>query len=270
MSDYLTLSMKKFVNYMTQERLSENTISIYSKVINKLSEIDTRIYRLSNEQIQSFILESESTSAQDLKINALKKFYKVNHPKKRIKVFIRPRKAKKIIEVLSTKEVGSLLDSIKHPKQKAIISGIYYHGLRISEILKLKYTDIDKDRNVLVIREGKGMKDGLAPLHEEWLKNLKVYSMSVGHKKGYDNYIFYPYSESSIRTLLKRHARKVGITKNVNPHLLRDCYASHLLEQGYDISYIQEILRHSDIRTTRKYVHISAINISRIKLKKAS
>ena len=82
MSDYLTLSMKKFVNYMTQERLSENTISIYSKVINKLSEIDTRIYRLSNEQIQSFILESESTSAQDLKINALKKFYKVNHPKK--------------------------------------------------------------------------------------------------------------------------------------------------------------------------------------------
>lgn len=252
---------------MKQEGLSENTINQYVSYINKISEIDTRIYRLSNEQIQSFILKSDSKEGQNCKINALKKYFKVNHPERNIKVFIRPKIDKKVIEILTPEEVWRIVNSIKHTKQKAIVTGIYLHGLRISEVLKLRYQDIDRNRGLLIIRNGKGSKDRLVPLHKEWLNYLAKYSIEKGHKKGYINPIFQPYSESSIRNTIKKHCKKVGVNKRVYPHLLRDCYASHLLQSGYDISIIQEVLGHEKIETTRKYIYISAVNISDVKLK---
>jgi site-specific recombinase XerD len=253
---------------MRQEGLSKSTIGQYVDYVNKLSIIDSRLYRLTNKQIQSFILESISESSQNCKINAIKKYFHVNHPEKRIKIFVRPKKSTKIIEILTIDEVWKLIDSITHKKQKAIISGIYLHGLRISEVLKLKYSDIDKNRNLLVIRQSKGKKDRLVPLNDKWLEYLTNYALEKNHKKGYSETIFNPYSESSIRNILKEKSNKLGIAKRIYPHLLRDTYASHLLESGYDISIIQEILGHSKIETTRKYIHFSAINISKVYLKK--
>ena len=269
METNLTSAIENYVRYMKQKGHAEKTISTYISVVKKLAEIDGRLYRLSNQQIQEFILQSKSHSAQNIKINALKGFYRVNHPRKRISVFIRPKPAKKIIEILSIQEVQKIINSIAHCKQKAIIAGIYYHGLRISEILKLKYTDIDRDRNLLIIRKGKGNRDRLVPLNESWLKHLTIYAKNSNHKKGYIHSIFKPYSVSSIRNVLKRQAIKVGITKYVYPHLLRDCYASHLLEQNIDSRIIQEILGHSSIKTTEKYLHVSTINLSNVKLKVA-
>jgi integrase/recombinase XerD len=267
MKDYLTLALLKFVKHMKMERLSERTILAYTDIVKKLAKIDSRLYRLSNEQIQDFILEAASGSAQNLRINALKKFFLVNHPEKKIKVFIRPRKERKLIEVLSQFEVMSIINSINHPKQKAIISGLYFHGLRLNELLNLKYNHIDRSRNLIIIREGKGKKDRLVPLHVDWVEYLKVFASFAGHRKGYDNYIFRPYSESSVRSILKRKSKQLGIKKNIYPHLLRDSFATHLLEQGIDSRFIQEILGHEKIQTTQKYLHVSAVNISKISLK---
>lgn len=267
MSNYLTENIQKYVKFMEQEGLCQNTINQYVSCIKKLTTIDTRLYRLTNNQIQNFILSSNSYSAQNCNINAIKKYYKYIHPNKRIKVFIRPKQPKVIKDILSINEVWKLINSIEHYKQKAIITGIYLHGLRISEISKLKYTDIDKENNHLIIRQGKGKKDRKVPLHNNWLEYLKIYAIKEKHTKGYDKPIFEPYSKSSIRAFINRHVIKTGITKKVYPHLLRDCYASHLLESGYDISIIQEILGHEKLETTRKYIHISGINISNVKLK---
>lgn len=270
MSDYLTLSIEKFVKYMKSERLVNSTIESYVHTIRCLSIIDTRLYRLTNIQIQDFILDSISESAQNLKISAIKKYYIVNHPRKRISVFIRPNKSKRIIEILSISEVWKIIDSIKHTKQKAIISCIYCHGLRALESINLKYSDIDKKRNLLIIRNGKGRKDRPVPLNKRWLKYLTKYAIKMGHTKEYDGYIFRPYTKSSIRNAIKLKAKKAGIRKNVYTHLLRDCYASHLYQQGVPLKTIQEILGHSDIKTTTKYIHISAINISGVELEMAS
>lgn len=263
-SNYLTDAIEKYVKYMKMERLSVKTIRAYVSVVEKLSETDSRLYRLSNEQIQDFILTSKSGSSQNVKINALQKFFKVNHPEKRIKVFIRPRRERKLIEVLTKKEVWSIINSISHPKQKAIISGLYLGGLRISELLNLKYNHIDRDKGLIIIREGKGKKDRYVPLHKQWIKYLKQYARFAGHKKGFTGYIFRPYSESSVRAILKRKAKQLGIKKNVYPHLLRDCFATHLLQQGIDSRYIQEILGHERITTTQKYEHVASSDISQI------
>lgn len=265
--NYLTLAIEKYVKHMRQERLSKRTIEMYVWVIHQLAKVDTRFYRLSNETIQNFILESESGSAQNIKINALKKFFEVNHPDKRIKVFIRPRKERKLIEVMTQKEVLSIINSIEHPKQKAIIAGLYFHGFRLNELLNLKYQHIDREKNLIMIRDGKGAKDRYVPLNEYWIDYLKEFARFAGHKKGYNDFIFRPYSESSVRAILKRKAIELGIKKKVYPHLLRDCYATHLLQQGIDTRFIQEILGHENIKTTQKYLHISAVNISQIALK---
>lgn len=269
MSDYLTDSILNFVNYMKQRRFSGSTINQYLGYIEKITKIDSRIYRLTNNQIQSFILKSNSGSTQNCKINALKLFFKVNHPKRKIKVFIRPKSEKKLIEILTVNEMWSIIDSISHVKQKAIISGIYLHGLRRSEILNIRYENIDRERNLITIKQGKGKKDRFVPLNNEWLKFLAKYARTENHKKGYAKPIFYPYSVSSISNIIKSKAKQVGIKKRVYPHLLRDSFASHLLLQGIDTRFIQEILGHEKLETTQKYLHVSAINISKIALKVA-
>ncbi len=211
MDNYLTEAKEKFVGYMRQKRRSENTIRQYVGYIDKLAEQDSRLYRLSNKQIQAFILQSASASAQNCKINALKLFFRLNNPTKRINVFVRPRAEKRLIEVLTQDEVWAIIDSITHVKQKAIIAGLYLHGLRRSEILNLRYENIDRARNLLIIREGKGRKDRLVPLNTNWLTYLEKYARKQKHHSGYTQPIFYPYSTSSIANIIKEKAAKLGI-----------------------------------------------------------
>lgn len=266
-NNYLTESIENLVRHMQLEKLSSKTINSYVNIIKKLAQKDSRIYRLSNKDIQEFILQSSSASAQNLKVNALKKFFYVNHPSRKVKAFIRPKIEKKIIEVLTQREAMAIINSISNPKQKAIISGLYFHGLRLNEILNLNYNDIDRERNILFIKNAKGKKDRLVPLHEKWIHDLIRYAKYAGHGRSYSGNIFMPYSESSVRSILKRKVKALKINKNVYPHLLRDSYATHLLEQGVDSRFIQKILGHTRITTTQKYMHVSSHYISNVKLK---
>ena len=177
-------------------------------------------------------------------------------------------RSKKLPVVLSQKEVWQIIDSISHVKQKAIIAGLYLHGLRRSEILNLYYHNIDRERRLLIIREGKGKKDRFAPLNTIWTDYLSKYAKQMNHKKGYDKPIFYPYSASSISNIIKQKASKLGIKKRVYPHLLRDCFATHLSQQSVGNKFIQEILGHSRVTTTQKYIHLAAEDISKIALKR--
>lgn len=257
----LTEFDKKFVKYMIQERLSNNTIENYFSVIKSLKKIDSRIYRLSNNQIQDFILDSNSESAQNIKINAIKKYFYVNFPKRKIKVFIRPKKAKKLPVVMSRSEVESTFLKARNFKHKMLLKTLYYHGLRSQELINLQFKHIDRYRMCLIIEQGKGKKDRLIPITEEWLIDIEKYYRLY---KPF-NYVFngqnigYKYSKSSLNNVVKYCSKHIN--KEITTHKYRHSFATHLLENGVDIRYIQAMLGHSRIQTTEIYTHVSSVSL---------
>ena len=168
--------------------------------------------------------------------------------------------------VLSKEEVKKILEAHVNLKHRAMLSLIYSCGLRRSELLHLKSTDIDSKRNIVIIRQSKGRKDRIAPLSPKILDLLRDYYKMYKPK----NYLFEgkteeQYSEQSLQSVLKQALKKVNITKPVTLHWLRHSYATHLLESGTDLRYIQELLGHNSSKTTEIYTHVSTKSLQQIK-----
>lgn len=147
-----------------------------------------------------------------------------------------------------------------------MLSLIYSCGLRRSELLALKLTDIDANRGILIIKQAKGKKDRIAPLSEKIVVALREYYKLFKPKE----YLFEgqfggKYSEKSLESVLKQSLAKTHIKKRVSLHWLRHSYATHLLEAGTDLRYIQELLGHNSSKTTEIYTHVSTKNIQNIK-----
>lgn len=179
----------------------------------------------------------------------------------------RLRRAKTLPNVLSKEEVKAILEAPYNIKHRAMLSLVYSCGLRRGELLKLRLTDIDSKRKLLNIRSGKGKKDRIIPLSEKIIDLLRIYYkiykptswLFEGQKKGN------PYSEKSLESVLKQAVKKAKIIKPVTLHWLRHSYATHLLESGTDLRYIQEILGHKSSRTTEIYTHVSINSLQNIK-----
>ena len=159
-------SVKNFEATLLRFRYSINTVKTYKSCIIKfLGSQDNDVYHISVDDIKLFLEKislNYSRSTYNQYLNAILFFFKYIHKKRLPKLITRrPRKETKIIEVLSQKEVFLIINSINHFKQKTIISCIYYHGLRVSEVLNLKYSDINRELGLLIIRNGKGKKDRL-------------------------------------------------------------------------------------------------------------
>ncbi|WP_262891236.1 tyrosine-type recombinase/integrase [Cloacibacterium rupense] len=152
-------------------------------------------------------------------------------------------------------------------KRNTMLSLIYSCGLRRSELLNLKPKDIDSNRNIVIIRQSKGNKDRITPLYRKMLELLrnyyKMYKPQIwlfeGQTKGEK------YSEYSLQSVLKQALQKAEIQKPVTLHWLRHSYATHLLENGTDLRYIQELLGHNRSKTTEIYTHVSTKNLQQIK-----
>ena len=173
----------------------------------------------------------------------------------------RPRKGKKLPDVLSKQEIELMIRMTKNKKHRCIIALIYSCGLRRSESINLKVGDIDSKRMLIKIREAKGKKDRYIQLSANILSLLREYYreekpvnwLLEGSKDG-------RYSEMSIYNVIKKAAKRSGITKRVYPHILRHSFATHSLEQGIDIRFIQEWMGHGSIKTTQQYTHVSKNN----------
>ena len=209
-----------------------------------------------------------SSSYQNQIVNSIKLYFKTCRDTKiEIDKIHRPKRAKVLPNVLSKEEVKKILDAHSNLKHKAMLSMIYSCGLRRSELLNLKFSDIDSKRNIVIIRQSKGKKDRIAPLSPKILAMLRTYYKEYKPK----NWLFEgqkqgeQYSEKSLQSVLKQALQKVGITKPVTLHWLRHSYATHLLESGTDLRYIQELLGHSSSKTTEIYTHVSTKNIQQIK-----
>ena len=264
-----------FKSYMHYRRYSPNTIKTYTESL----EIFFRFFQ--NRALESLTIEdiidfnndyilkkNLSASYQNQVINAIKLFYRNRFNRAMEVDFIqRPRREKRLPNVLSKKEIKAILEAPTNLKHRAMISLIYACGLRRSELLNLTLKDIHSDRNLLFIRQSKGKKDRVVPISMKLIAMLRDYYKAFKPKK----WLFEgqlageKYSERSIQLVLNQSVSKAKINKQVSLHWLRHSYATHLLESGTDLRYIQELLGHSSSKTTEIYTHVSTRNLQQIR-----
>lgn len=266
--------IEKFKSWMLSRRYSESTISTYSDALKVFFKYyySKAIADISNDDVIEFnnkyILANKlSSSYQNQVVNAIKLFFRtMRSTNMNAELIHRPKRSKLLPNVLSKEEVKKILDAPTFLKHKAMLSLMYSCGLRCGEILKLKPEHIVAERNILVIKQSKGRKDRIAPLSDKTIKLLRTYFTAFkptvylfeGEKVGN------PYDERSLQKVLKQSIAKAGIKKPVTLHWLRHSYATHLLESGTDLRYIQEILGHSSSKTTEIYTHVSTKSIQKI------
>ena len=176
-----------------------------------------------------------------------------------------PRKPKLLPKVLSKEEVFKIIENIENKKHKLIVSVLYSSGIRLSEVINLKRNDIQTDRNIILIRNGKGQKDRITILSKKVKSQLIDYLIETEFET---KYLFETnrrskYTGKSIQLILKKASK--CINKNVTPHMLRHPFATHLLEAGTDIRYIQKLLGHANLETTSIYTNVAANKLEDIK-----
>lgn len=216
---------------------------------------------LNNEDIRNYILlhRGSSNSKQDSIVSAFKFFYERVHQFELSSGYVlRPRRKKFLADYFSNEEIAAMLAVTSNPKHKLLISLGYGAGLRRGELKKLRISDINLKKNVVFVRNAKGGKDRYT-LFPQFLHGLlKKYLAEQAPK----TYLFEglqkgtQYSTTSMSNVLKKAAVSAGIQRRVHLHMLRHSFATHLLEQGHDIRYVQELLGHNNIATTQIYTHI--------------
>jgi integrase/recombinase XerD len=216
---------------------------------------------------QAFIVTGKSYSAQNQFINAIKLFYQVHKIPGIIPADIeRPRKSTTLPEVLTKDEVGKLLGGLGNLKHRTLLSLVYACGLRIGEALTLRPADLRLAERLLYVRAAKGRKDRRVPLAGKIVELLDQYQTAYPCKE----YLFEgqkggAYSYTSARQVMKRAVTKAGLPVKATLHTLRHSYATHLLQSGTYLRYIQEILGRTSPKTTMLYTHVAANDLKKIR-----
>ena len=175
------------------------------------------------------------------------------------------RQQHRLPEVLSGREVDALLEAIVSPKYRAILMALYGGGLRIAEACRLQVEDIDSKRMVIRVRAGKGGKDRYTLLPVRLLNDLRTYWAMFRPRP----WLFPGHTEAghaspdTVRLVFRQVLAASGIKKKVTPHVLRHCFATHLLESGNDINLVKVLLGHGSLRATEVYAHVSVEHIAR-------
>ncbi|NVK53541.1 MAG: site-specific integrase [Flavobacteriaceae bacterium] len=273
----LTEAQKELLNafylFLKGKRYSESTINTYTFFVADFINFHTKtaLDDLCNRHVEEFIetvfLERNySISSQRQFISAIKVFI-VFYPQTTINELQleRPKKSKKLPFVLSQEEIVTIIKVTQNLKHKVIIALLYSCGLRISELINLKLTDFNLQRKQLIVRNGKGRKDRYVSLADSIFPLLSNYYHSFLPKiyfvEGKANT---KYSAESVRQFLKKSCVRAKIYKTVTPHTLRHSYATHLLENGVDIRYIQSLLGHAKPETTMIYTHVKRKDLMQI------
>lgn len=255
-------------------RYSESTIRTYKALFEEFINFyhKTDIGKIDEKMIIAFLryLVTErkvSSSYQNQSINAIKFYYeRVLGGQRKVYYIDRPRREKTLPTVLSEEEIIQILNAVGNLKHKAILMTIYSAGLRISEAVNLKIKDIDSQRMQIRVEQSKGKKDRYTLLAAKTLEILRMYVKEYKPK----NWLFEgqnreQYSDRSINAILKMAVDKTNIKKHVTVHTLRHSFATHLLENGTDLRYIQNLLGHENPQTTEIYTHVTTKGFSQIK-----
>ncbi len=272
-SEEKSLILKSYSSYLKGKCYSESTVKTYSLFIADFFNYikDTPLTSVTNRDVEKFIEDvfipkKYSISTHRQFVSAIK-LLKVFYPECKIEELQlkRPNRSRLLPTVLSKEEVIDLLRYTKNLKHRAILAMIYSAGLRISELLNLQLAHIDVDRRQILVKNSKGRKDRNVILAESIIPLMNNYLMSYRPDMYFvEGKPFQKYSAESIRAFLHRSSKIAKITKNVTPHTLRHSYATHLLENGIDLRYIQELLGHSKPETTMIYTHVTKKDLMKI------
>jgi len=252
----------KLIELRYSDKTVKSYINMFEEFINFYFTMD--IKNIDETQIIKFlrylVMERKvSTAYQNMSINAIKFYYeKVLGGQRKFYFIDRPRKEKTLPVVLNTEEVIKIIQITRNIKHKAIIMLAYSSGLRLGEMVRLKQTDIDRERMQIRVEQSKGRKDRYTKLSKKFLsvydRYLDVYGPKEWVFEGSDTR---QYSERSIQNIVKKAVELAGISKKITVHTLRHTFATHLLEDGADLRYIQEMLGHESSKTTEIYTHVT-------------
>jgi site-specific recombinase XerD len=269
---------EEYIHKLEERRYSQSTIRAYvplfEEFVNHFPSIP--IEEMGEKEIMEFshylvTVRKVSSSHQNQAINAIKFYFeKVKGGERKYYHVDRPIREKALPEVCSEEEIVAIFKATENLKHKAILMTIYSAGLRISELINLKIKDIDSNRMQIRIEQAKGKKDRYTILSPKTLKILREYfknekpSEFLFEGQGSTNEKPIPYSARSIQAILKQSLEITRIKKKVTIHTLRHSFATHLLENGTDLRYIQSLLGHESPKTTQIYTHITTKGFDQI------
>lgn len=273
-------NMEQLVRMVETLELAKNpatTIKTYKNDFKKLLQLigNRPVQSLTSEDIRRYLLycannQQLSPGTLNNYLNALKYYFEnVLHREKFFMDLPRAKKPLRLPNVLAENEMSRLFNSLKNKKHKAILFTAYSAGLRVSEVTKLEHKHIDAARMQILVKGAKGNKDRYVMLSPLVLDILRSYVSKL--KPRPFRYVFEgfipdtPYSHRSAQEVFSRAKKLSGIQKDVTFHSLRHSFATHLLEKGTDVKYIQELLGHFDIRTTLRYLHVARKDMVNIK-----
>ena len=260
-------ALQALVEVLVRRQYSYNTRKAYGGCFRQYLQYlgDRSPAEVTRAEVEHYLLlrvrdEGISESYQNTLINAIKFYYeKVLGRDRTVYDIARPRKRETLPKVLGREEVARMIDRTSNVKHRCMVMLLYGGGLRLSEVLGLLPSDVDSGRMTITVRRSKGKKDRLVPLPRRLLEPLRAYyrahrpltwlfeGQTIGE----------PYSKRSLQLVVKQAAVRAGIKRAVTAHMLRHSYATHLLEAGTDIRYIQEVLGHASIKTTERYTHVA-------------
>lgn len=252
--------------HMRLSNFQKSTVVMYVRTLEVFLKYCNTHYgreRLSEHQAQQYLLSriesGRSWSTINADYSALRKYYRIvkEYPWT-LKKLPRPKREKRLPDILSKEEVARLIESAPTYKHQVFLTFLYATGVRLSEGINVKLSDIDSDRMQIHIHRGKGAKDRTLVLNEKLLKLLRAYYkiyqpeeyLFNGKKKGTS------YSPSAGQWAIKRGRTLANISKKCSVHTLRNCYATHHLELGTDLVFLQEQLGHKNLKTTAKYIRL--------------
>ena len=265
----------KFVAWMKQKRYSDRTVKSYTMSIKTFLKFyaGKPIEEITNKDLIEFnsqfiIGNGLSASFQNQILSGVKLFYsRLYKVKLDIDEIERPRRSRKLPNVLSKEEVKRIIEAPTNLKHRVMLSLLYACGLRRSELLNLRPGHVDSKRGLLIILNAKGQKDRVVPISSKTIDLLREYYKNYKPKvwlfEGQTAGI--AYSGESLRNVLQFALEKTKISKPVTLHWLRHSYATHLLESGTDLRFIQELLGHKSSKTTEIYTHVSTESLKKIR-----
>lgn len=267
-------AFKRYIEQLKLKAYSPNTIKTYSVEFAQLLKVlkNHAVEDLSSEKLRSYFLYCINTLklSENLihsRMNAVKFYFEqVLHREKFFMEIPRPKKPSLLPKAISTQDIKKMLEILDNPKHQLLLKMCYGMGLRVSELVNLKITDIDSKRMQVLVSSSKGKKDRYVVLPESVLEQLRTYYVEYKPKE----YLFEgqyggKYSIRSVQQVFKSAMKKAKINKRVGVHSLRHSYATHLIEYGTDIRFVQELLGHNNIKTTMIYTALTDASKRKIK-----
>lgn len=247
----------ELVDELKLRRYSARTIKKYGQTISSFlgSKKDARSFLL------SYCGKSKSTMRGIY--FALKFFHENVRKEKFSEKMPLAKKSFQLPSVLNKREVQSMFDATANLKHRLVLLFLYYSGIRLNELIHLRWQDIDFERKSIHIKTGKGGKQRVVFLHDKLTEALKFYGIKK-EKEVFESNRKKRYSDESIQLIVKNTAKKAGISKKATPHILRHSFATHLLEAGADIRHIQKLLGHASLQTTQIYTHVANKDIKKL------